>query len=359
MCGGTSKTVDKPPEHIAQQLLNWFDEHGRHDLPWQQPRTAYRVWVAEVMLQQTQVTTVIGYFERFMARFPDVYTLADAESDAVMHLWAGLGYYARARNLHAAAQQVVEKHDGQMPQSVEQLMALPGIGRSTAGAIRAQAFGLWAPILDGNAKRVIARLAAVRSRPGTAAFENMLWPLAERYTPYERIIDYTQAIMDLGAMVCTRRNPDCPHCPLQSDCLAARHELQADIPAPRRRPQPRLRHATLLQVVDKKGLVLLEKRPPAGIWGGLWSLPQQPENTTTERYCAEQLGVRVQQVTQLQLLRHTFTHFELEITPLRVQAVETAGIMDSPMQWYAPDALPGVPAPIKRIIDQQQEIAET
>lgn len=310
------------------------------------------------MLQQTQVKTVVGYFERFMARFPDVQALAVADSDAVMRHWAGLGYYARARNLHAAARRIVEEHGGELPASLDGLMHLPGIGRSTAGAIVAQSFGQWAPILDGNAKRVMARLAAVDSRPGTAAYEQQLWRLAERYTPRARVADYTQAIMDLGATVCTRRAPACERCPLQPDCLAARHGLQQRIPAPRKRPPRPLRQATLLLVQDDVGRILLQRRPPTGVWGGLWSLPQLPPDVSRECFC-KQLGADARTLTALPVLRHVFTHFELDITPLRVQAAAAVGIMDAVLQWHALDALPGLPAPVQRIIEQQLDAVDS
>ncbi len=343
------------PTEIAGALLAWFEAHGRHDLPWQHPRTAYRVWIAEVMLQQTQVATVIDYFERFMARFPDVHGLARADDDSVMRHWAGLGYYARARNLHAAAKQVVATHDGELPDSVEALMALPGIGRSTAGAIRAQAFNRWAPILDGNAKRVIARLAAIDERPGSAAYEKPLWMLAERYTPQARVADYTQAIMDLGATVCMRRRPSCERCPLAAGCLAYAIGLQAHIPVPRKRaPRPQ-REATVIVASDQAGRVLLEKRPPVGIWGGLWSLPEKPPGEDVAVFCRERLGVDVQLAAELAPLRHAFTHFELLIRARQVQVVGSTRIMESNLQWCARDALPGVPAPIARLLDTHQQ----
>ncbi|MES1924652.1 A/G-specific adenine glycosylase [Salinisphaera sp. T31B1] len=345
---------DTPPAHIAGPLLRWFDDHGRHDLPWQHPRSAYRVWVAEIMLQQTQVVTVVDYFNAFMTRFPDIQTLAAADNDAVMAHWAGLGYYARARNLHAAAKRVVAEHGGRFPTSVEQLMRLPGIGRSTAGAIVAQAFGIWAPILDGNAKRVIARLAAVTETPGTAAFEKPLWRLAERYTPNRRITDYTQAIMDLGATVCTRARPQCTRCPLHKDCLAARYDLQPRIPAPRKRKARPQREVTVIVASDDQGRILLEKRPPSGIWGGLWSLPEQEADLSIVAFCRHRLGIEIEPGARLSPIAHAFTHFELLIHPQKVQVIGSARIMDSSLQWYARDRLPGLPAPMARVLDTHQ-----
>jgi len=342
------------PDTIADALLAWFDVHGRHDLPWQHPRSAYRVWVAEIMLQQTQVTTVIGYFNAFMARFPDIHALAAADNDDVMAHWAGLGYYARARNLHAAAQRVVAEYDGVMPDTVDALVALPGIGRSTAGAVVAQAFGRWAPVLDGNAKRVIARLAAIQATPGTAAYEKPLWQLAERYTPSTRITDYTQAIMDLGATLCTRSRPQCERCPLKSSCLARAYDLQARIPAPRKRKNRPQREVVVVLAVDAQGRVLLEKRPPSGIWGSLWSLPEKPVDEHVIDFCRRALGIEIEPGPQLTPIAHAFTHFELLIHPQQVQVTGTARIMEGQLAWYARSDMPGLPAPIVRVLDTSQ-----
>lgn len=342
------------PANIADRLLRWFDEHGRHDLPWQHPRTGYRVWVAEIMLQQTQVATVVDYFNAFMARFPTVQELADAPNDEVMAYWAGLGYYARARNLHAAARQIVDEHDSTLPADVDALMRLPGIGRSTAGAVVAQAYGIWAPILDGNAKRVIARLAAITATPGTAAYEKPLWRLAEQYTPSTRVTDYTQAIMDLGATLCTRSRPACERCPLQADCLAHQAGVERQIPAPRKKRQRDQRETTVLWIVDEAGQVLLEKRPPSGIWGGLWSLPEIEASADIVRACCERFGIEVNKPERLAPLHHAFTHFELMIHPCRVQYVQTVRIMDDTTKWFARDQRPGVPAPIARLLDTPQ-----
>src|SRR5690606_8097985 len=246
---------------FARRLLAWFDRCGRHDLPWQRDRRPYAVWVSEIMLQQTQVATVIPYFERFVARFPDVEVLAEASLDDVLALWSGLGYYARARNLHRAAQLVVERYGGDLPDSLDELMALPGIGRSTAGAILAQAHGVRAPILDGNVKRVLARHAGIEGWPGEREVEQTLWAIADERTPSERVADYTQAIMDLGAMLCTRRRPACTVCPVVEDCRACRLGIQERLPSPRpKRERPR-RRRMMLVVRDSQGRVLLERRP--------------------------------------------------------------------------------------------------
>ncbi|MES1943205.1 A/G-specific adenine glycosylase [Salinisphaera sp. PC39] len=341
---------------IADRLLRWFEDHGRRDLPWQHPRSGYRVWVSEIMLQQTQVATVIDYFNAFMARFPDIHTLAEAPADDVMRHWAGLGYYARARNLHAAAKQVVAEHGGELPADVDALMTLPGIGRSTAGAIRAQAFDAWAPILDGNAKRVLARYHGVDGAPGEAAFEKALWALAERETPHERVADYTQAIMDLGATLCTRRNPDCPACPLSDDCVAYRQGRQHEIPAARRRKRRPLRHTRMLVLQRGPDEILFQRRPPAGIWGGLWALPEVPAERDPETWCRDALGLAPDAVRELEPLRHGFTHFELEIRPLHMQVEDAAGIMDADdCAWHDRNAPPGVPAPIARLIRRLPE----
>ena len=347
--------TESAPDEIAPALLDWFEQHGRHDLPWQHPRSAYRVWVAEIMLQQTQVATVVDYFNAFTACFPDVQALAAASDDAVMAHWAGLGYYARARHLHAAARQIIAEYDGEIPASVDQLMALPGIGRSTAGAIVAQAFGRWAPILDGNAKRVIARLAAIESRPGSAAYEKPLWRLAERYTPEQRVTDYTQAIMDLGATICTRRRPLCPQCPLADRCAAYARGLATMIPAPRARREREQREVTVILATDSQGRVLLEKRPPAGIWGGLWSLPEHAGDQDTPTFCRERLGVEVRVGPRLAPVAHAFTHFELLIHPQQVQLEGPARIMEATMTWASRDQLPGIPAAIKRVLDVSQQ----
>lgn len=344
----------RAPRAIAGPLLRWFDQCGRHDLPWQHPRTPYRVWVAEIMLQQTQVMTVIGYFNAFMQRFPDVEALAAASLDEVMTYWAGLGYYARARNLHAAAVRVVAEHAGRFPETVEQLMALPGIGRSTAGAIVAQAHGQWAPILDGNAKRVMARLAGITATPSTAAYEKPLWALAACYTPSQRVTDYTQAIMDLGAMVCTRGQPACQRCPLQSVCVAYAEDMQAHIPAPRRRRTRRRRETTVLLIEDTAGRILLERRPPSGIWGGLWSLPELDAAETVDDFCQRRFGIMVTPGAHLPPVEHAFTHFLLTIQAQWVQYRRTTRIMEGDFAWYGRDERPGLPAPIARLVDSPQ-----
>ncbi|MGB1221832.1 MAG: A/G-specific adenine glycosylase [Alcanivoracaceae bacterium] len=347
------------PKAFQRAVLTWYDRHGRKDLPWQQDITPYRVWVSEIMLQQTQVSTVIPYFERFMASFPDVQALASAETDAVLHHWTGLGYYARARNLHKAAQQVVEEHDGEFPGSVEQLTSLPGIGRSTAGAIASISMGVRAPILDGNVKRVLARFHAVPGYPGKTAVAQALWALAEHYTPNARVRDYTQVMMDLGATVCTRSRPACGECPLSGACEA--HARGTETEFPHRKPRKTLpqRRTQMLLVEDPEGRLLLEKRPPSGLWGGLWSPPQVDDSEAAENWLAER-GLEPLTQQAWDSFRHTFSHFHLDITPhhIRVKPGPAGDVADSAEQvWLAPDAAPslGLAAPVARLLAQWRQ----
>jgi len=340
---------------FARRLLAWFDRCGRHDLPWQRDRRPYAVWVSEIMLQQTQVATVIPYFERFVARFPDVEALAEASLDDVLALWSGLGYYARARNLHRAAQLVVERYGGDLPDSLDELMALPGIGRSTAGAILAQAHGVRAPILDGNVKRVLARHAGIEGWPGEREVEQTLWAIADERTPSERVADYTQAIMDLGAMLCTRRRPACTVCPVVEDCRACRLGIQERLPSPRpKRERPR-RRRMMLVVRDSQGRVLLERRPEHGLWGGLYSLPELDDGDDARAWCIERLGIAPAIERVLPGLSHAFTHFDLDIEPLLVSVEgEYRALMDSSnLVWYNPAARQpiGIAAPIRTLLE--------
>lgn len=346
-------------EGIAPALLAWHEEAGRHDLPWQLERSPYRVWISEIMLQQTQVATVIPYFRRFMARFPDLPELAGAPLDEVLHHWSGLGYYARARNLHRTAQAIMTEHGGRFPEDYAAVCALPGIGRSTAGAILAQAFGQRHPILDGNVKRVLARLHAVPGWPGEAAVERQLWELADRYTPAARVGAYTQAIMDLGATVCRRGRPVCERCPVADACAARALGRQADFPAPRpRRARPR-RHTRMLLLQDAAGAVLLEQRPPLGIWGGLWCPPELGAESATD-WAVRVLGTRIEPAPSLAPVRHGFTHFELEIEPVpaRIEAPPPASMEPGRWVWYnarSPAKL-GLAAIVSRLIDAQAQL---
>lgn len=345
---------DPAVKSFAERLLAWHARHGRHDLPWQRDRSPYRVWVSEIMLQQTQVATVVGYFERFMQRFPTVQVLADAPLDAVLHLWSGLGYYARARNLHRAAQVLVAQHAGEFPWTVDEVASLPGIGRSTAGAVLAQARDLRCAILDGNVKRVLTRHRRITGWPDAPAVLKVLWPLAESLTPAVRTAAYTQAIMDLGATLCTRANPRCADCPVRADCAAHRHGEQALYPTPRpKKVLPvRATHFLLLERAD--GALLLERRPPSGIWGGLWGFPEATERRNVDAVCAR-LGLAACSATRtLPSVTHAFTHFRLDITPLAIDVVERDDVcMASPdLLWYnaAAPAAVGLAKPVKDLL---------
>jgi A/G-specific adenine glycosylase len=336
------------PAPFAPALLAWHDRHGRHDLPWQQQRSPYRVWVSEVMLQQTQVAAVIPYFERFMQRFPDIISLADAGLDEVLHHWAGLGYYARARNLKRAAERVRDEHGGAFPEDFPRVAALPGIGRSTAGAILALALDQPHPILDGNVRRVLARVHAVAGRTGEAAFEKELWRLATRLTPRERVAQYTQAIMDLGATLCTRRRPRCPECPLAPGCAAHAAGTELSYPAPRKPMQRRRREAWMLFAQNAEGGVRLVRRASSGVWGGLWSQPEYDSReaalTALPAIAAPRCGAP---------LLHVFTHFDLLIHPLWVQVDPAAAVAeDDGSLWYnaARPATVGLPAPVAQLL---------
>jgi A/G-specific adenine glycosylase len=338
------------PANFALTVLAWFDQHGRKHLPWQQDINAYRVWVSEIMLQQTQVATVIPYFERFMARFPTVADLAAAPIDEVLHLWTGLGYYARARNLHKAAGQVVAEFGGQFPSSVAALSSLSGIGRSTAGAISAIAFGQRAAILDGNVKRVLARYHGVPGWPGQTAVANQLWALAEAATPNQRCADYTQAMMDLGATLCTRSKPDCARCPLLGGCVAHGSGQIAELPGKKPRKALPEKAVQFLMLRNHQGEVLLEQRPAAGIWGGLWSFPEIALEISASDYAEHHYG-DVAAVSPLGAWRHTFSHYHLHINPVLVQlSTEVPRIADRQARWIRPDTpgTLGLAAPVSR-----------
>lgn len=342
---------------FADRLLDWFDRHGRHDLPWQHPREAYRVWISEVMLQQTQVVTVVPYFERFMARFPTVTSLAEAPQDEVLRHWAGLGYYARARNLHAAAKQIAARHDGRFPDRFEDVSELPGIGRSTAGAILAQAHGQRVAILDGNVRRVLARHAGIEGWPGQPRVQARLWDIAEQHLPQLRLADYTQATMDLGNSVCRSRAPLCLLCPVSEDCVARREDRIATLPSPKpARPRAR-RSARLLLVRDAQARILVLRRPPAGIWGGLWSPPLVAESESLEA-ALDAAGGRRHGARTLAAVHHAFTHFDLELHPLLLDADSNAasiGIAENDDRaWIKlsdPGSWPGLPAPVRKLLE--------
>lgn len=340
---------------LAPLLLAWWDRHGRRDLPWQKDPTPYRVWVSEIMLQQTQVATVARYYDIFMRSFPRVQALADAPADEVLHRWSGLGYYARARNLHRAAQLVCDQHDGVVPADFDALSALPGIGRSTAGAILALSAGQRHAILDGNVKRVLARVFRIEGFPGESAVQRELWALAERCTPTLRVAHYTQAIMDLGASVCTRRTPACELCPLRNGCLARAEGLTEQLPARKPAKLRPLRSCVLLLCVRADGAVLLERRPDTGIWGGLWGLPEISPVDAAAEWCSAQFGV-VPEVLQVRVvLRHGFTHFDLDITPVecRLAHVPLRAMESDRWLWYnkAAPAKIGLAAPVIKLLN--------
>ena len=335
---------------FAPRLVAWFDREGRHDLPWQRDRTPYRVWVSEIMLQQTQVATAIPYFERFVARFADVAALAAAPLDEVLHHWSGLGYYARARNLHRAARQVRDEHRGIVPTSLEALVALPGIGRSTAGAILALALDARHPILDGNVKRVLARWRGVEGFPGEARVAERLWALSETLTPVARVADYTQAVMDLGATVCTLRRPRCADCPVARDCVARRTGRTSELPSPRPvRPRPRRRIVWL--VFRRSGAVLLQQRPSQGLWGGLWGFPEYPSKDAA--VAAARARGQDADLRPLPPITHAFTHFELQIEPLLLDLAARARLVRAADEtWYnsRDPARLGLAAPVATLI---------
>jgi len=344
-----------PAPAVAAPLLQWWDRHGRRDLPWQKNPTAYRVWVSEIMLQQTQVATVERYYEPFIASFPDVVALADACADEVLHAWSGLGYYSRARHLHRAARCVRDEHGGVVPATFAALAALPGIGRSTAGAILALATGQRYPILDGNVKRVLARLYRVEGSPASAPVLRRLWELADANTPAARAGAYTQAIMDLGATLCTRRNPACRRCPLAESCEARHAGVAEQLPAAKPR-RARAQRATVVMLVRTGGTqVLLEKRPDDGIWGGLWGLPEVATLDEVRGWCSQRFGQAPQRLHVRPVLRHAFTHFDLDMTPVEVElaAAPAACALDGDRQlWYnvGQPAKVGLPAPVTKLI---------
>jgi A/G-specific adenine glycosylase len=364
--------VSAPSATFADRLIRWHKRHGRHDLPWQKTRDPYRVWLSEIMLQQTQVATVIPYYLRFLERFPQLADLAAAPVEDVMALWSGLGYYARARNLHAAARAVMAQHGGKFPRDPAVIAQLPGIGRSTANSIATFCFGAHAPILDGNVKRVLCRAFGIEGFPGSGAVEKRLWSLAEELMPSRNSAIFNQAQMDLGAMVCTRTKPSCDECPLNDSCIARATGRTTDLPQAKPRREVPLRHATLLVLLDGDR-VLLETRPPTGIWGGLQSLPELPEGADAQEWTERNFACRVIAVacprsgvpgTQsgaaparcvpLGTFVHAFSHFRLSIMPLRMRVEPVPHAREGGQQWLALDALPSaaLPAPVRRILEQ-------
>jgi A/G-specific adenine glycosylase len=337
---------------FASRIVQWHRVEGRHGLPWQGTRDAYRIWLSEIMLQQTQVSTVLAYFERFIARFPSVAALASASDDDVMALWSGLGYYARARNLHRAAREVAERFGGVFPTRFDDLVTLPGIGRSTAAAIAAFASGERRAILDGNVRRVLARHGGIAGDPSRSAVLQALWTEAESRLPDQGIEAYTQGMMDLGANVCVPRNPRCLVCPVNADCVARIDDRVAELPGRKQRAPARRKRIAML-VVLRGGEVLLEKRPGAGIWGGLWSLPEAHADAVPIEALARDWGLAAAEAHALEPFEHAFTHFTLEVAPWRIKLARGAKLAEGkPAMWLALDDVRGaaLPSPVKRLL---------
>jgi A/G-specific adenine glycosylase len=345
---------DLAAEIFSERLLAWWDVHGRKNLPWQDPRTPYSVWVSEIMLQQTQVTTVIPYFERFMLRFPDLTTLASSTMDDVLSHWAGLGYYARARNLHKAAGIIMREFGGEFPRTSIELAELPGIGESTANAIISQAWDIPATVVDGNVRRVLARHNEIEGWPGKPAVQRTFWQAAEECLPSTRGADYTQAIMDLGATLCTRSKPRCADCPVNGDCRAFLNGTIDQFPA--KRPKIKITEKRMHMLIMSKddGRVLLEKRPPTGIWGGLWSLPEDEDKNVL----AERFGLKARQFSRLPEMNHQLTHMRITIKPMVIYSEPKPNKIESSEQaWFDTDqwSKAGLPKPVLTLLKQHQQ----
>lgn len=344
-----------PTTAFSKAVLKWFDQYGRKNLPWQQNISPYRVWISEIMLQQTQVTTVIPYFERFLTKFPTLKSLAQAPLDDVLHLWTGLGYYARARNLHKCAQMVQDRYSGKFPNSVEELMQLPGIGRSTAGAIASISMGVVAPILDGNVKRVLCRFHAVEGWPGKTSVQKALWQVAETHTPPKRCADYTQAMMDLGATLCTRSKPKCGICPVATSCKALAQGETTTYPHKKPKTDKPIKSTFMLMLVKPDQTLFMYQRPPTGIWGGLWSLPEVDALNDISNWLSRH-QLKPKRKTEWAPFRHTFSHYHLDITPVLIEVSDTQAqnINEQyPQHWQElsePCAL-GLAAPVVKLMN--------
>ncbi len=341
---------------FSQQVLSWFEQYGRKDLPWQRDRDAYKIWVSEIMLQQTRVETVIPYYENFMQRFPTIKKLATADIDEVLHHWTGLGYYARARNLHKAAQQIIEQHSGRFPTDMDHVMALPGIGRSTAAAILALSFNQPHAILDGNVKRVLARYFALEGWPGQREVEQQLWHHAEALLPSQRFDEYTQAMMDLGATLCTRSHPLCNDCPIQKHCVAYAQQRQSELPTPK--PAKKIPQRNIVMAIiqaNEDDAVWLEKRPPAGIWGGLYSFPEFEDQAKLDQWLVMNHKDSAYTSRLLPAISHTFSHFTLHMHLRLIQIDKKPnGVMEDDLGvWYKlTDQKIGLAAPVKKVLEQ-------
>ena len=349
--------------NFSNKVLTWFDQHGRKDLPWQKDINPYRVWVSEIMLQQTQVKTVIPYFERFMQSFPNVQALATAEQDEVLKHWSGLGYYARARNMHKAAKMVCDEFEGVFPKSLEKMETLSGIGRSTAAAILSISGNQKEAILDGNVKRVLCRVFVVEGWPGKSAVLKELWKIAEKLVPNKRNADYTQAMMDLGATLCTRSNPRCEECPLQKDCLAYLQKNQTEYPHKKPKKVLPERDTVMLLMIknDKKtNEVFMEKRPSVGIWGGLWSFPQFETKDAAAEWLSINFDLQLDTSKPLPLLTHTFSHFRLHIQALKIPCetpIKLAVNESNDRLWYniTTEFKGGLAAPVQQLLHQLEK----
>lgn len=349
-------TVTLTPKQFQQRILAWFNVYGRKDLPWQQTKSPYRIWLSEIMLQQTQVATVIPYFQGFTHAFPTLSSLAAADIEEVLRLWSGLGYYARARNLHRCAQIIEKEYFGEFPQNLMQLQSLPGIGRSTAGAILALAFNKSASILDGNVKRVLTRIHAIPGWTALTSVNKKLWSLTENYTPLNHQVGhYTQAMMDLGALICTRTRPKCIRCPLQIHCLAHKGKNPEAFPTPKPRKKMPSRAIKMLILINAQQEILLEKRPEMGIWGGLWSLPECSFTEDINDFCKQHYHCRAENPITHTPLKHTFSHFHLEITPIvmHVKKWQPPLMESGRIVWYNIEQLAekGLAAPVKKLLN--------
>lgn len=348
-------TLTHLKKRFSDPLLDWFDEQGRKDLPWQVPGNPYKVWVSEIMLQQTQVQTVIPYFNRFINQFPDLKDLARASEDQVLALWSGLGYYSRARNLHSTAQIIQNQHQGIFPQDLKSLLDLPGIGPSTAGAILSQAFNQSSAILDGNVKRVLCRFFAVEGQTEKASVKSYLWELARTCMPKERCADYTQAIMDLGALCCTIKNPNCTNCPLQSDCLAFQSQKQHLYPTKKIKKKVPLKQEHMLVLINKQGLIYLEKRPVTGVWGNLWSLPCIPKEHCPLAFIKDNYDFKGTGLKSIMSFKHKLSHFHLDINALSIRIHPLGNrIFEAKGKWFSADDIKslGIAKPVFLILSE-------
>lgn len=338
---------------FSSRLLTWYAREGRHDLPWKEPTSFYRTWVSEIMLQQTQVTTVVPYFLRFMDAFPTVEALAATPLNQVLHYWAGLGYYARAKNLHKTALIISTELKGTFPKTVEKWAELPGVGLSTAGAIVSQSINIRAPILDGNVKRVLARFCGVKGVTSQKAVEKKLWDLADHFTPLDHAADYTQAIMDLGATCCTRHKPRCQECPLHPKCYASINDLQQSLPEkkPKKTLPTKTVHVMVLQ--SHCGHLLLQERPLKGIWSGLWSFPEFDDSKAVVAFARDSLAIKRTSFKTLPLIKHTFSHYHLHLIPQHLMLTKPINLKKhKTFAWINEKTIKerGLPAPIQTLI---------